>query len=126
MNVQVIERNGRPEWAVLPYEDYLRLFEQAEMLRDIQDYDRIKAAVESGEEEVLPAELVYALADGDNPLRAWREYRRLTQQQLAEAAGISVPFLSQLETGKRKASMGVMAKLARTLRVAVDDLLEGD
>ena len=22
MSVQVIERNGKPEWAVLPYEDY--------------------------------------------------------------------------------------------------------
>ena len=27
--IQIIERNGKPEWAVLPYEEYLRLIEQA-------------------------------------------------------------------------------------------------
>lgn len=123
MSVQIIERNGKPEWAVLPYEDYLQLIEQAEMLQDIQEYDRAKAAVESGEEEVLPADVVYALVDGENPIKVWREYRKWTQSQLAEAVGISVPFLSQIETGKRKASTKVMAGLAKTLRVAVDDLL---
>ncbi len=54
MSVQLIERNGKPEWAVLPYEEYLRLVEQAEMLNDIQDFDQITAEVERGEEEVIP------------------------------------------------------------------------
>lgn len=125
MSVQVIERNGKPEWAVLPYEEYLQLIEQAEMLQDIQEYDRAKAAVESGEEEVLPAGVVFALVDGENPVKVWREYRKWTQSQLAEAVGISVPFLSQIETGKRKASTKVMAGLAKILRVAVDDLITG-
>jgi DNA-binding XRE family transcriptional regulator len=125
VSVQVIERNGKPEWAVLPYEDYLQLVEQAEMLQDIQEFDRARAAVDSGEDEVLPAEVVYALVDGENPVRVWREFRQLTQQQLAEQIGISVPFLSQIETGKRKASTKVLAGLAKTLRVALDDLVTG-
>jgi DNA-binding XRE family transcriptional regulator len=125
MSVQVIERNGQPEWAVLPYEEYLRLVERAEMLQDIQDYDLAKSALESGEEEVISAEVVFALADGENPVKVWRAYRQLTQQQLAEAVGISVPFLSQIETGKRKASIKVMAGLAKNLSVAIDDLLAG-
>lgn len=123
MNTQVIELNGKPEWAVLPYEDYLQLLEQAEMLEDIRDYDHVKAAIENGEEETIPAELAYALMEGKNPLRAWREHRGLTQQQTAEAVGISVPFLSQIEGGKRKASIKVLAGLAKALQVSVDDLL---
>ncbi len=99
MSVQVIERNGKPEWVILPYEEYLRLVERAEMLEDIQDFDKITAAVERGEEEVLPGEMAFALADGGNPVKIWREFRYLTQQQLAEAVGISIPFLSQIETG---------------------------
>jgi DNA-binding XRE family transcriptional regulator len=75
------------------------------------------------EEEILPANVVYTLVDGENPVNVWREYRQLTQQQLAEAAGISVPFLSQIETGKRKASIKVMAGLAKTLRIAMDELI---
>ena len=123
MSVQLIERNGQPEWAIQPYEDYLRLVEQAEMLEDIQDYDRIKSAVESGDEEILPAQVVYALADGENPVKVWRGYRKLTQEQLAETARISVPYLSQLETGKRKASTKVLVAIAGGLKVDVDDLL---
>jgi len=125
MSVQVIERNRKPEWAVLPYEVYLQLVEQADMVQDLRDYDRIKAAVESGEEETVPAEVVYALLDGENPVKVWREYRNLTQKQLAEAAGISVPYLSQIESGRRRASTRVLSAIARILQVTLDDLISG-
>ena len=35
MTVQVINRGNQPEWAVIPYETYLELVEQAEILQDI-------------------------------------------------------------------------------------------
>lgn len=109
MSIQVIERNGKPEWAIVPYETYVRLVEQSETLQDIRDYDSAKVALERGEEELIPSEVVYALLDGQNPIKVWQEYRGLTQQQLAEAAGISVPYLSQLESGKRKGSTSTMS-----------------
>ena len=121
--IQVIERNGKPEWAVLPYNRYLELLEQVETLQDIQAYDRSKAALESGDEETVPADIAFALALGENPLRVWREYRKLTQQQVAEACKISLPFLSQIETGKRNPSAKILVCLAQALRVTVDDLV---
>jgi len=123
VSVQVIKQNGQPEWAVLPYDEYLRLVEQAEMLEDIQDFDAAKEALENGTEELIPAAVVYALREGENPVKVWREYRQLTQQILANTAGISIPFLSQIETGKRKASVGVLSALASVLQVDVDDLI---
>ncbi len=123
MSIQVIERNGKPEWAVVPYETYLQLVEQAEILEDIRDYDSAKAAVERGDEELVPSEVVYALLDGQNPIKVWREYRGLTQQQLAETAGISVPYLSQLETGKRKGSIEVLTVIVKTLKLSLDDIV---
>lgn len=123
MSVQIIIQNGQPEWAVLPYDEYMRLVEQAEMLEDIQDFDALHEAVQNGTEELLPAAVAFALASEENPLKVWREYRAFTQQQLAEKVGISVPFLSQIESGKRKASVGVLVKLAAALRVDVDDLI---
>jgi DNA-binding XRE family transcriptional regulator len=123
MSVQLIERNGQPEWAVLPYADYLRLLEQAEMLEDIQDYDRVKSAVDRGEEEVIPASVVYALTEGESPIKVWREFRELTQTQLAKTTGISVPFLSQLESGKRNASTKVLVAISKALQVDMDDLI---
>jgi len=123
MSIQVIERNGKPEWAIVPYKTYLQLVEQAEMLQDIRDYDSAKVAQERGEEELIPAEVVYALLDGQNPIKVWREYRGLTQQQLAEAAGISIPYLSQLESGKRKGSTEVLTAIAKTLKLSLDDIV---
>jgi DNA-binding XRE family transcriptional regulator len=123
MSVQIIERDGQPEWAIVPYEEYLQLLEQAEMLEDIRDYDAVKSALERGEEELIPAEVVYAILDGVNPIKVWRDFRGLTQQELAEKAGISVPYLSQLENGKRKGSLRVLGKIAGVLKVDLEDIV---
>jgi len=123
MSVQVIEKDGKPEWAVIQYADYQRLVEAAEMLQDVQDYDEAKKAIESGE-ELVPSEVVYAILDGENPIKVWREYRGLTQRQLAEAVGISTPYLSQLETGKRKGATEVLSATAEALGLSLDDIVE--
>ena len=122
-NIQLIERNGKPEWAVLPYEEYLKLLEQVEMLEDIRDYDSAKAALENGKDEVIPAEVVFAILDGENPIKAWREYRGLTQQQLADKAGISKPYLSQIETGKRTGTTEILSVIAKLLDVSLDEVV---
>ena len=36
MNVQIIERNGKPEWAVIPYEEYERIREALDDAEDIR------------------------------------------------------------------------------------------
>ena len=123
-NIQLIERDGKPEWAVLPYEDYLQLLEQAEMLEDIRDYDSAKAELANGEDELIPSEVVYAILDGENPIKVWREFRKLTQQQLADAAEISKPYLSQIETGKRKGTTDILSAIAKALHVSLDDVYE--
>jgi len=123
VDIQVIERNGKPEYAVVPYEIYLQLVEEADMLEDIRDFDEIKAAIDRGEEELIPSEVVNALLDGENPIKVWREFRGLAQQELAAAAGISPAYLSQIESGKRKGATSVLVKLARCLKLNLDDLV---
>jgi DNA-binding XRE family transcriptional regulator len=122
MSVQIIEKNGRPEWAVVPYQQYQRLLAEAEMLQDVRDYDEAKLAMANGE-ELIPSQVTYALLDGENPIKIWREYRGLTQQRVAEAAGISKPYLSQLESGQRKGTTEVLQAIAKALNVSLDDLV---
>ncbi len=122
MSVQVIKKNGKPEWAVVPYEDYQRLLEDAEMLQDIREYDEAKLSIAKGE-ELIPSEVTYAILDGQNPIRVWREYRGMTQQEVAEKAGISKPYLSQLESGQRKGTTEVLSAVARALNVSLDDVV---
>jgi len=102
---------------------YLQLEKKVEMLQDVRDYDRIKAAIESGEEALIPSEVVYAILDGANPIKAWRQHRGLTQQTLSGAAEISVPYLSQLESGKRKGSVDVLTAIAEALQIPLDELV---
>jgi len=121
-NVQIIEKDGKPEWAVIPYHIYERLAEDVEMLQDIRDYDQAKQAIEDGE-EVVPGQVTCAILDGENPIRVWREHRGLTQQQLAESAGISTPYLSQIESGKRKGTADVLTAIAKALNLSLDDIV---
>ena len=121
--IQIIERDGKPEWAVLPYEEYLQLIEQAELLEDIRDFDAISGAIERGDEELIPSEVVHAILDGENPIKVWREYRGLTLQELADAAGISKPYLSQIETGKRTGTTEILSAIAKALDVSLDEVV---
>lgn len=93
------------------------------MLQDIAAYDAAKAELDAGE-PLVPAEIAYALAEGTSPIRAWREYRELKQRELARVAEISVPYLSQLESGKRTGSPEVLAAIAHGLDVSLDDLVD--
>lgn len=57
-------------------------------------------------------------------LRAARQDRGWTLDELAGRAGISVSTLSRLESGKRQASLELLLPLTRQLGVRIDDLLE--
>lgn len=123
MTVQLIEKNGKPEWAVIPFEEYEKLIASAEMLEDVRDYDLARQRILDGE-ELIPSDITYAILDGENPLRVWREYRGLTQQQLADQAEISKPYVSQIESGKRMGTPDVLSRLANALGVSLDDILD--
>ncbi len=120
--LQVIEKNGKPEWAVIPYDLYQQFVEAMEMLDDIRTFDEAKQRIADGE-ELIPSSVVYALLEGANPILVWRQHRGLTQQQLADKAGISKPYLSQIESGKRTGSSKVLNSLAQALRLTIDDLI---
>lgn len=123
MNVQIIKQGNKPEWAVVPYETYLELVEKAEMLQDVQDYDSAKASLERGDDQLIPSEVVYAILDGGNPIKVWREYRHMSQQEAAERAGISIPYLSQLETNKRKGTLNVLSAVAKALNISLENIV---
>ena len=119
ISVQFIEKQGKPEWAVMPYKEYLRLKELDDISINIHAF---KKALERGEEELIPADYAKRLIQGENPIRVWREYRKLNQATLATEVGISVPYLSQLEHAQRTASMDILKKIATALNITLNDL----
>ncbi len=121
MTVQIIERDRRPEWAVISYEMYQQLLEDSEMLQDIRDYEAAKKALQS-DEELIPGNVTYAILEGEKPIKVWRKYRGMTQSELSEMAGITKAYLSQIETGKRAGTPDVLNKLAKALGLTLDEI----
>jgi DNA-binding XRE family transcriptional regulator len=118
MSVQHILEDGVPQYAVVLVAGYERLVEAEEMLADVQAYDAAKARAD----EQLPLAIVDRLLAGESEVRVFREHRGLTQAELAAAAGISVPYLSQIEARRRRPSTAVLHRLAGRLAVTIDDL----
>ena len=55
-----------------------------------------------------------------------RKQRKLTQEKLAEAANISVDFISLMERGQRAPSFDTLERLANALNIKVADLFDFD
>lgn len=72
------------------------------------------------DDERFPADFVNRLFDSDNRIGVWREYRGLTMSALAEAAGISQSYLSDIENGKKDGSVKVLKRIAQALNTDVD------
>ncbi len=55
-------------------------------------------------------------------LREQRVQSRLSLRQLAQQAGVSNPYLSQIERGLRKPSAEVLQQIAKALRISAEQL----
>ena len=120
MKIQIIEKNGKPEWAVLPYKEFENLMEAAEMAEDGRDLNKFH---EQDDGERIPAEIVNRILDGEHPIKVWREFNGMTQEMLARKTGISKAYISQLERRKRLGRADVLKSIAAALNLAVDDLI---
>jgi transcriptional regulator with XRE-family HTH domain len=63
-----------------------------------------------------------AVEDLGEYLREQRREARLSLRQLAEQAGVSNPYLSQIERGLRRPSAEVLKELAKALRISAETL----
>ena len=117
--VQIIEHNGKPAFAVVPIDLWERVCESLDDAHAVAAYDR---AVAQDDGFTIPAAVMRAELDGSHSVRAWREHRGLTLQALADAAGISKAYVSQIEGGKRAGTAATLKKLAKVLLVPLDAL----
>ncbi len=110
------DSEGKREWAIIPYDEYLATAKKLRLLQRAQSSD-------GSNDPPTPLEVTQAIAKGDHPIRAWREYRGMTQSRLAEEVGFSKPYICQIETGIRSGQTSVLSSIADALSVTLDDLL---
>ncbi len=112
--IQRIEIEGKA-YVLLSEEDY-------EDLVDGLEASAVLAEIAGGQ-EVWPLDIVEARVNGENPVRVFRTYRKMTVSDLAAAAGISQPYLSEIESGKKTGSVDVLKRIAAALKVDLDDIV---
>ncbi len=105
MNVQVIMRDGQPEYAVLPWNEYQALLQAAG-----HNPSMAAKAVPRA-----PTELV-ALASLTR-LSALREAKAMSVEQLAKAVGVSPHYLALIEQGERDPGPVIERALAQVLGI---------
>jgi transcriptional regulator with XRE-family HTH domain len=74
------------------------------------------------QDENLAAVVSNAAQDIGTFIRTQREAAQVSVRQLAEKAGVSNPYLSQIERGLRKPSADVLQQIAKALRVSAEVL----
>lgn len=77
---------------------------------------------DEGKREDVTAIAAQAALDIGGFIRAQRLATEVSLRQLAERAGVSNPYLSQIERGLRKPSAEVLAQIAKGLRVSAEAL----
>jgi DNA-binding XRE family transcriptional regulator len=121
MRIEKITRRGK-EFAVLPMDKLKKLMGDAEMLADVKAYDAAKARIERGEDELIPLDITERRLAGESPVKTWREYRGLTQENLAKISKVSRPMIAAIESRHKKGGIGTLKKLAVALKVDLDHL----
>ncbi|MCU1729831.1 helix-turn-helix transcriptional regulator [Pseudomonas sp. 7P_10.2_Bac1] len=109
MDLQIIKRNGEPEYAVLSWASYQALLKAA----GIND----SVAPLATEAERQPSEPAHALP-GLDQLRGLREDKGLALEALARTVGISPSYLGMIEAGERLPDLAIRRSLAWELGVA--------
>lgn len=72
-----------------------------------------------------PFELTSRIIDGDHPVKVYREWREMTQAELAEKVGVAGNYISMIERGKNQPSRKLQLELAKVLGVDYDMLETG-
>jgi ribosome-binding protein aMBF1 (putative translation factor) len=121
MRIEKITRHGK-EFAVLPIDELKKLMDDAEMLADVKAYDVAKERIERGGDELIPLEITERRLAGDSTVRIWREYRGLTQEDLAKASKVSRPMIAAIEARHKTGGIATLKKLAAALKVDLDHL----
>jgi len=104
-NYQIIEKDGKPAFAVIPYDEFLKL------IRD--------------EERTIPHEVVgLVVKKGMNLVKAWRTYLGKTQAEVAKKASITQAALSQMEKTDNELRTATLEKLADAMGLSVEQLTD--
>ena len=81
------------------------------------------AAIDADDGVRVPHEVALAIINGGRPIRAYREYRGLTLQELSNRTGLAISYISEIERGRKSGSVSALARIATALGTTLDVLV---
>lgn len=100
--------------------DLLHIQGKPYVLVPLHDYREISS---NGTDSDLPGDILDQLsARQEHPIKIIRKFRKMTQAELADASGISRPYLTEIETSKKDGSIRALKALAGALDVTIGDI----
>ena len=103
INHQIIEKNGVPLFVLVPYDEYISSYHDKEVY--------------------FPHEVVELHAiEGKSIIRAWREFKKLSQKEVADRIKISQSAYSQMEKPNARLRRSTLEKIAQALQIDIDQL----
>lgn len=98
--------------------DLLHIQGKPYVLVPLHEYRMLTGSSEDKQSGGLPQETLDAIYLRDqHPVRIIRKHRGMTQSDLAHASGLSRPYLTEIETGKKSGSIDAIRSLAEALHV---------
>lgn len=118
---QIITTESGEELVVLSRREYEALAaRKGDGKPDQPSAGRIRA--QTAGDVPIPESVLQEIEAAPSPIGPLREWRGLTQSELAAAAGISQGYLSALEAGRKGGDAHTLHAIARTLDVGLDAL----
>ena len=104
--VQIIEQNGHPAFAVVPYADWLAILGKSD-----------------DDNATVPHEVVALIFEkGLSPLAAWRSHLGHSQSDIASALNITQAGVAQIEKPESKPQKRTRVKYAAALGITLEQL----
>jgi DNA-binding transcriptional regulator YiaG len=113
----VIEHEGKPTHVVVPYADWERIM-------DDLDAAHARRVISDPTTEWVPADVAWRIADGEVPIKVWREHRKLTQKALADRVGVDQSLVARWERRANMPRLPELRRLCDALRVSADALID--
>ena len=100
--------------------DIIHIAGKPHVLVPLHDYTQMKNGNAANE---LPDDILQKITLGaHSPIKIIRKYRGMTQDDLAGAAGLSRPYLTEIETGRKEGSIRSLKSIAKALNVPLERL----
>jgi ribosome-binding protein aMBF1 (putative translation factor) len=122
MNVR-FQKTSKGEVAILPRKEYEALLARAAEADENAGTARLVARARkqvSAGDPLLPKQVVDRLANGENAVRVFREWRDVTQMYLSFKTNLSQGYISDIENGRRVGTPAALRQIANVLKVPLD------